>query len=143
MNTALYWIYDADGMLIYIGVADDPPKRFAQHAQSSAWWVLAARHNLQWYGTRTEAEKAEAAAIKRHDPYFNRVHAINPPGNPVYDAGIKALCAQLGISRSVLVTTLIDRELAARGLLGSLPCFHTMLGWPAGISVPDCDTCGS
>ena len=87
--------------------------------------------------------------VKRYDPYFNRAHAINPCGNPAFDAGLKALCAQLGISRPVLVTGLLDRELAARGLLGAAPCYRSMLGWPEGVTTepcgctPLCGACGT
>jgi len=139
--TGLYWIFDSAGLLIYVGVSDDPVARFGQHASTAAWWSIAARHEVQWYRTRDEAEAAETAAIRRYDPYFNRAHSINPPGNPAHHAGVKALCDQLGVSRPDLVMLLIDRELAARGLLVSLPCYHSALGWPDGVAV-DVSCCG-
>jgi len=143
--TALYWIFDATGMLIYVGVTDDPAERFGRHASTALWWPLAARHEVQWYRVREDAETAERAAIKRYDPYFNRAHAINPIGNPAFNAGIKSLCQEVGVSRSMLVTLLLDRELAARGLLGAdPPCYHSMLGWPDAITagLPDGQPCG-
>lgn len=142
--TALYWIYDADGMLIYVGISNDPDQRFKEHGQNSTWWPLAARRNVEWFETREDAAATEAWAIKRYDPYFNRTYALKPEGNPAYDAGIKELCRKLSISRPVLVTALLDRELAARGLLGSEPCFQSFIGWPDGIAVDESDgACGT
>jgi predicted GIY-YIG superfamily endonuclease len=132
-RTALYRIYDADGALLYVGVTGNPKRRFAEHASDKSWWALAARRDIEWYESRASAEMAERAAIRAHDPYHNRDHVLNSQANRFQDLGIEMLCHKLGLSRSDLVTLLLDRELAARGMLGDAPCYHTVLGWPDGV----------
>jgi predicted GIY-YIG superfamily endonuclease len=58
-------------------------------------------------------------------------------GNRMQDPGVEALCQLFGLDRDALVTMLLDRELAARGLLDGSPCYHSMLGWPTGVIVDD------
>lgn len=62
-STTLYRLYDADGGLLYIGIAGNPGRRFEQHAGDKPWWGQVARTELAHYPTRAEALDAERAAI--------------------------------------------------------------------------------
>lgn len=47
VETALYRLADADGVLLYVGVATDPWKRFLQHAATKRWWSDVIHVHLQ------------------------------------------------------------------------------------------------
>lgn len=68
---ALYRLFDASGDLLYVGVADRPKRRLANHAAVKAWWPQVARHTLTWFSTRSEALDAESNAIRDESPRYN------------------------------------------------------------------------
>lgn len=57
-RTALYRLYDANGVLLYIGISGDPKRRFRQHARTKHWWPEVVRKEEVWFDTRREAEDA-------------------------------------------------------------------------------------
>lgn len=70
ITTALYRLYDAQDQLLYIGISEDPEKRWAHHASEKPWWPQVARKQVGWFPTREEAEAAEARAIAtEHTPH--------------------------------------------------------------------------
>ena len=145
-RTALYRLYDERDVLLYVGITGNPETRFRQHAADKPWWPEVARKDVEWYGTRRGAEMAEVAAIKLAEPYYNRDHSPNA-AVPVVVAkaqqvGLDLLCRELRKSRADVLGFLLDRELAARGLLGATPCFHSVLDWPDGIAPADGSMCG-
>lgn len=71
--TALYRHYDADGVLLYVGISRSVTARLAQHADSP-WDHLIARVEVERFATREEAEEAEREAIKNERPIYNRTH---------------------------------------------------------------------
>lgn len=75
-STALYRYFDKDDSLLYVGIAYDPDERQKGHAVTAAktWYPLAAKRTVAWFHTRTEAERAEKAAIKNETPRFNDRH---------------------------------------------------------------------
>lgn len=75
MKTALYRLFDADGALLYIGIANDPKTRWSSHAGEKRWWGDVARKTLEWFATREEAESAEVAAIVGERPQYNVTHS--------------------------------------------------------------------
>lgn len=74
-QTALYWLYGADDALLYVGITDDPERRFKQHAYLKPWWGDVVRHELQWFPNRPAAARAEVEAIEDHDPVHNGTHS--------------------------------------------------------------------
>jgi hypothetical protein len=73
-RTAVYRLYDAGGVLLYIGSSNNPPYRYSEHACSalkSSWWPQVTRKDETWYGKRTDAQEAEALAIRTEDPLHN------------------------------------------------------------------------
>lgn len=74
-RSALYRHFDADGRLLYVGIATDPYARADQHRHRSRWHRFSARMEVEWREDRESAERAEAAAIVSEEPVFNRSHA--------------------------------------------------------------------
>lgn len=67
---ATYRFYDDADRLLYVGVTDNPGKRFAQH-RSAPWGYLAQTFSLEWFRTRGRALSAEHHAIEREGPLYN------------------------------------------------------------------------
>lgn len=82
-RTALYRLYDADGVLLYVGIAKDPEQRWQGHAYSanSPWWPLVARKTVTWFPSREVADLAETEAIKDERPIHNRAKVYGRPSN--------------------------------------------------------------
>ena len=70
-RTAIYRHFDADGLLLYVGISVNPFARTAQHSKASEWFSRVAEIKLDWHVTRDDAEKAETAAIIGEKPVFN------------------------------------------------------------------------
>lgn len=73
-RAAVYRLYDAEGTLLYIGSAYDPAVRCKAHREKP-WWPQVARRAEEWFEHRNSAFTAEAAAIRREAPMFNRIQA--------------------------------------------------------------------
>lgn len=73
---ALYRFYAADGELLYVGITNNPPRRFTRHKGEKDWWIDVARIDLQQCETREELAEAERAAIRDERPRFNIVGAL-------------------------------------------------------------------
>lgn len=79
---AVYRHYDADGVLLYVGMAVQPRSSQMQHARSwgGSWWFdRVVRITVEWYRTRGEAYDAKLAAIKTEQPLHNNGRG-RPPG---------------------------------------------------------------
>jgi predicted GIY-YIG superfamily endonuclease len=74
-RTALYRIWGAADLLLYIGISKDFGSRWKQHAKQQPWWDEMERLTVdRWYGSRQEAEAAERTAIKAEKPKYNVAH---------------------------------------------------------------------
>lgn len=71
---ALYRHFDADDLLLYLGISDNPVQRGKDHARDSDWVQYAVRAEVTWHSSRAEALAAEAAAIVAERPLFNQQH---------------------------------------------------------------------
>jgi predicted GIY-YIG superfamily endonuclease len=76
--TALYFWYDADDILIYVGITKDMAQRQTNHAKRSAWSAFADHSTVSRFLTRESAESAEVDAIRDLRPVFNRAHNETP-----------------------------------------------------------------
>lgn len=79
--TSLYRLLDADGALLYIGIADSWTHRLHTHAREKSWWGDVAECRVQHFPSRTGAVEAERRAIESEHPRHNR-HlnaAVSPP----------------------------------------------------------------
>lgn len=76
MVMAVYWRYDADGALLYVGKSQWLLSRAFMHASESLWVQFAAGTGVnRWFATKEEAGAAEITAIKEERPLFNRHHS--------------------------------------------------------------------
>lgn len=70
-SVAVYRMFNLDGALLYVGISDDPKRRFAQHAHDKGWWYLVVRWTVEWYPDRASAAAEEARAIVDEAPAYN------------------------------------------------------------------------
>jgi predicted GIY-YIG superfamily endonuclease len=76
-RTALYRLYDADGVLLYIGISATPEKRLKVHRYDLLrrdWAQLVASQTFEWHRSRSAAQVAEEIAIRRERPPHNGTH---------------------------------------------------------------------
>lgn len=77
-RTALYRFYDASEKLLYVGITNDPWRRWRQHVQEKPWYPQVKHQAVTWYDGRIAAEKAERVAIRCEHPQFNIAGAVRP-----------------------------------------------------------------
>lgn len=69
-ETALYRHFDADGILLYVGISATPAYRLSQHIDRE-WFNDIRRVEIEMFPSREEAIAAEITAIKTEAPRFN------------------------------------------------------------------------
>lgn len=118
--TALYRLFDANGVLLYIGVTRNLPVRFAKHEAEKSWWPDVARKTAILYGSRPDAFAAETAAIDAEAPLHNIIgqREEDPPkrkpGRP--KVGIQT-CFTIPAGDLATVDAVARREDVARSAL--------------------------
>lgn len=129
-RTALYRLFDAEGRLLYVGIAFNPEARWRDHATEKPWWGNVIERRVEWHETRTGALKAEVAAIKAEAPAYNVIdadephlkHVVRKPGAPQSRqvkasdrdwTAYEAACWDKGLSRTADLRMYIKREVAA------------------------------
>lgn len=78
-RTALYRFYDAHENLLYVGITNDPWRRWRRHVLEKPWYPQVKHQSVTWYDTERQARKAETRAIRSEYPQFNIAGAIRPP----------------------------------------------------------------
>ena len=73
--TQLYRFYSQNGTLLYVGISISALSRYGHHRLSGDWWLQVSRMELVNYPNRVMAEDAEAAAIVKERPLFNKTHS--------------------------------------------------------------------
>lgn len=71
-ETSVYRLYDGNGVLLYVGIAYQVPKRLGEHERSKPWFSEVGVIRVSRYPTRRQAEQAEAEAIYSEKPRENR-----------------------------------------------------------------------
>lgn len=71
---SLYRHFDAQGRLLYVGIAKSPELRAEQHQRSSRWCRFVADSTVEWLPSRAAACEAERVAIMTEKPIFNETH---------------------------------------------------------------------
>lgn len=79
MRTSLYRYFDADGVLLYIGISMHPFGRWKQHKASEKETDRVATIKIEWFSNRTLAEVAERDAIRAEGPAWNVMYAKPDP----------------------------------------------------------------
>jgi predicted GIY-YIG superfamily endonuclease len=78
--TALYRLYDAADVLLYVGATHNPKARWYNHQRERAWWPQVARIEMTWLNSRSEALQAERKVIASEEPLHNTDHhPVNAP----------------------------------------------------------------
>lgn len=70
-RVAVYWHYDSDDTLLYVGITSDPRARERQHARQSQWARYVATIDVRWCVDRNAALAVELRAIQSEAPIFN------------------------------------------------------------------------
>lgn len=82
--TALYRLYDGDGVLLYVGITGDLKTRWMMHSYTP-WGPQIATREAEWFDTPSEAASAEVEAIQTEKPIHNVAHnftRVPPPRSP-------------------------------------------------------------
>ncbi len=74
VGCSLYRFYDAQDVLLYVGVTSVGPSRWIDHEDHRAWWIQVVRTTVQHFPSREEAFAAERAAIQSERPTHNRTY---------------------------------------------------------------------
>lgn len=67
----VYWVYDRDDRVLYIGCSRQLEERLEQHKKKE-WWHRVAWVEVETFGDRHSALEAEKAAIFAERPPFNK-----------------------------------------------------------------------
>lgn len=67
----LYRFFDSDGKLLYIGITNNPQRRFQNHRATKPWFAEVAHSTMEYYSSRDDLAAAEAAAIMAELPKYN------------------------------------------------------------------------
>ena len=78
-DTSVYLYYDANGVLIYVGITSRGVRRQREHEREKPWWKFTARQEIEHFPTRREALEREGFLIRAFSPPFNTQH--NPDKN--------------------------------------------------------------
>ena len=75
MSQYIYRLYASNEQLLYIGITNDPNRRFRDHAGQSRWYSLVVRHDTRRLDCdENEAKKIERLAIIKEQPLHNVIH---------------------------------------------------------------------
>jgi hypothetical protein len=73
-RTVVYTHFDENGVVLYVGITDDPKIRGGSHSTYSAWSQFAATMTGEWMPSREDAELRERELIQSLAPVFNLAH---------------------------------------------------------------------
>lgn len=80
---ALYRLFNADGVLLYVGETNNPVERYVEHRDTKEWWPEVASHSIYWSTKGREAvQELEKEAIRDEWPIYNIAH--QPRGDGTY-----------------------------------------------------------
>jgi len=68
---AVYRHFDADGLLLYVGVTNNPKRRLHEHKCRAVWADQIDQVSVKWYPDREIALARELEAISEENPIFN------------------------------------------------------------------------
>lgn len=76
----LYRMFDRDGVLLYVGITNNPKVRFKSHSKSQSWWDQVVNITVKTYPSREALADAEQKAIRCEAPLYNvALRAIDTP----------------------------------------------------------------
>lgn len=102
----LYRFFNAAGRLLYVGISNNPDRRWDEHADDKPWWGEVADQTSERAGDMHDALALEEDAIHRERPLYNVVHNGDNPdrvawrpekGHRGRDIRLPALRVRLGV----------------------------------------------
>ena len=118
-STAVYRLYNAAGVLLYVGCTRNLPARMASHRAGKPWAGEIARTEVAWYDTRSGALAAETAAIIAEDPRHNvvRMRGTTPTTtfrlSPTLKRRVQILAALRGDTLTDIVNDYLRKYVAS------------------------------
>lgn len=106
----LYRFFDAGGDLLYVGVTNDPGRRWSRHASDKPWWNEVDRIEIDRYPDRTSVLAAERKAVQDERPRYNVVHAPAPLSKTIVEDWPHLQPCECGAPATVLYV--LYREIA-------------------------------
>ncbi|MFJ6069081.1 hypothetical protein ACIQHU_39330 [Streptomyces tendae] len=104
--TAVYRLYDATGILLYVGASWNPEFRWEQHRTRKHWAHLVTRRTEEWHPDRPTALAAEKTAIATEKPVYDNSWRHSQTGDrPEWldsdgkQAVVAALTAEIGAGK--------------------------------------------
>ena len=77
MNQYIYRLYASNDQLLYVGITNDPNRRFRDHSNTARWYSLVVRHDTRKLDCdENEAKKIERDVIIKEKPLHNIIHNI-------------------------------------------------------------------
>lgn len=100
---ALYRHFDAEGLLLYVGISLRPFTRTKEHTVLSRWADQIANVRIEYFPTRKEAMEAEARAVREENPAHNiRLRKPNKEIKALAVAEERAEDERINLTRRVL-----------------------------------------
>lgn len=87
----VYRLFDADGALLYVGISNHFEYRMRSHSKTKFWWPNVDSIDVQWFGSRADAEAEESRAIWLERPAHNVQNPIPQRYRPRKGARAEAL----------------------------------------------------
>ncbi|MFE6355895.1 GIY-YIG nuclease family protein [Streptomyces rochei] len=100
-RTALYRLYDADDLLLYVGITHNPKRRWSAHSRDKHWWPDVARKTIEWFETRKSAERVEKIEVEEERPRYNKVFNGADRRVELYNEGVAKAAAEARALRSL------------------------------------------
>jgi hypothetical protein len=116
VDETLYRFYDADDMLLYVGISDDWTRRLRQHWRDKPWFGDVISVTREPYPDRGAVSAAERAAIRAERPLYNKQHngyalAADEPGTALSPEDIIA-AGMLILAAGYMLYTLSQAAIA-------------------------------
>jgi hypothetical protein len=73
--TGVYRLFACDGSLLYVGITNNPLRRWTQHATSKDWWPEVDHIALVPFGSARDARIMERQIIRHENPVYNVTHS--------------------------------------------------------------------
>lgn len=77
-RTAIYRFYDTHRVLLYVGITNEPWRRWREHVLTQPWYPQARHWTVTWHDSEQAARRAELKAIRGERPRFNKADAPEP-----------------------------------------------------------------
>lgn len=96
MSHYLYKHFDANGLLLYVGITNNPRTRHLGHKRDSEWFYLSRRFVCFKRETKAECEHEEMLAIQNEKPLYNIQYKNNNK-----DIDIASVQIKMNIRRAI------------------------------------------